>query len=230
MDHLLVNLHLADQPRSVLCIPHGSGGLMRASGACALAGRIERADDGDNDGKVWLHLVHHARGQVSTFANLRGAGFMVADRPEDIARWERRCAAHRASVDFERGGRDSLPMPSALALAACLDHTGLVGWDLAQLRARFGDASTRTEVIADRAVRDGLILCSLDSTGGIYQEGLTPLAWATMHQVNWSNPLVAIDPYGHDGELSPFAGTDPLIANYLKIHTGAAVKRATCAA
>lgn len=233
VDHLLVTLQLAGQHAPVLCIPQDVRGLMRAAAARAFEVRIARADDGDNDGKVWLHVVWHARGQVSAFANLRGASFMVADRPEDIALWTKRRDAHRASVDFERSGVDSLPLPSALALAACLDSTGLLGWDVDQLRRNYGrgeEDRVRVEVLADRTQRDGLILCSLDSTGGLYQEGLTPAAWATMHQINWPNPLVAIDPYGHDGEFSPFACANPLIANYLKIHRAPRVGGSTCAA
>lgn len=145
MDHLLVNLHLAGQPDPILCIPHGAGGLMGHKQADRLAVRIERADDGD-DGSVYLHLAWHARGSVSTDANLRGASFTVAS-PADIERWEKRCKAHRASADFERNPATDglLVLADAIEMAASLDRCGLPGhyaWLVCTPRLKSGGCAT----------------------------------------------------------------------------------------
>lgn len=235
MDHLLVNLQLAGQHAPVLCIPHGAGGMMRAAEARAFAVRIARADDGDNDGKVWLHVVWHARGQVSAFANLRGASFMVADKPADIERWAARCAAHRASSDKDRSGTATMPLRDAVAMAGSLDRCGLPGFTPTALRTRYFEASgdvrwngIRLEVLADRAIRDGMVLHSVSKTGGLHDVGLTPDDFAeTIRQGYFA---LAVDPYDSEGNLR--ADLHPrILAAHVKQTPAAAVEGGTtCAA
>lgn len=214
MDHLLVNLQFAGQREPILCIPHGNDGLMGPADARRLAVWIERADDGDNDGRVLLHLAIHAHGQVSAHANLRGASFMVADKPSDIERWEKRCKAHRASSDKDRGGTGLMELRDAVAMADSLDRCGLPGFTPAALRTRYLAASgdirwngIRLEVLADRAIRDGMVLHSVSKAGGLHDVGLTPEDFAeTVRQGHYA---LAVDPYDCDGNLR--ANLDPRI-------------------
>ena len=206
MDHLLVNLHLAGQREPILCIPHGAGGLMGPKQAEHLAARIERANDG-NDGAVYLHLVWHARGSVSTDANLRGASFSVAS-PADIERWEKRCTAHRASADFERNPATDglLVLRDAVAMVDSLDRCGLPGFTPTALRTRYlaeaGDIrwnGIRLEILADRAIRDGMVLHSVSPSGGLHDVGLTPDEFAVTIRQGYH--ALAVDPYDHEGNL-----------------------------
>jgi hypothetical protein len=234
MDHLLVNLHLADsswppfQREPILCIPHGNGGLMGPADARRLAVWIERADDGDNDGRVLLHLARHAHGQVSAHANLRGASFMVADKPADIERWEKRCAAHRASSDQDRSGTDSLALHEAIEMAASLDRCGLPGFTPSMLRRCVAaDGACAPYIAAERAIRDGMILHSVSSDGGLHDVGLTPAEFVDLARQGFR--VLAVDPYDCDGNLR--ANLDPrILAAHVKQTPVASVGGSTCAA
>lgn len=235
MDHLLVNLHLAGHREPILCIPHGAGGLMGPADASRLAVRIERANDGD-DGSVHLHLVWHARGSVSTDANLRDASFMVADKAEDILRWMKRCKAHRASGDFERNPATDgwLALRDAVEMAKSLDRCGLPGFTPCALRTRYlaatGDVQwngTRLEVLADRAIRDGLVLHSVSHAGGLHDVGFDAGDFAAL--VRQGYHAIAVDPYDCDGNLR--ANLDPrILAAHVKQTPVARVGGSPCAA
>lgn len=124
--------------REVLCIVHGSGGLILADPAAlrALEFRIEHASEAPrpsrpfDDGTAPIYVVHHARGSICATASLVGAKVREATEAER-EHFAERCRAHRASLDFERAAYDgggAVDLDTAMDMAERLDLWDVTGF------------------------------------------------------------------------------------------------------
>ena len=105
--------------REVVCIVHGHGGLPPAR-PDALA-RVRGIDDPSD--RPLVHIAHHARGGIGASVSTFGAQVRDAT-PDEVAIYEARCRAHRASLDCDRtvvDGHGAVDFVTALAMAQALD-------------------------------------------------------------------------------------------------------------
>lgn len=135
-EDLIVALRLPDVDGAIVCIPHGFGGLHRASDFERFQARICIASDPEDPARAMhpggavgrqradecmIYLAHHALGCIPTQVNLAGA---QAELPNPVQRalFKTRSEVHRASVDMYRSAHSGM-----LSLAEAVDLAERVG-------------------------------------------------------------------------------------------------------
>lgn len=120
--HLLVALTMPGRDRPLICIPHGSGGLMGPRDLERFQLRIERAAEHPEEAEQVVHLTRHALGSISALVSIAGATAAHANALQ-FAMFDALSRADRIAAET-RPPTGILPLEEALALVAALPLTG----------------------------------------------------------------------------------------------------------